>query len=137
MGAARSTFHGSTPLRCSGQAFSMVERVYSRMIFFNSFSVSPKTGVNFLLVKDSLADVMVLRQQTPQWRSWANGGTGLHFNRLFPQIHALVCLVFNSDTIFNPQCRACDPVFLGKPRSSRMCPCRTIRRAGRPSLPPP
>jgi hypothetical protein len=68
-------------------------------VLLGTFPVSPKTGVNFVLVEDSLADVMVLRQQTPQRRNWANGGAGPHFNRLFPQIHALLCFVFNSDAI--------------------------------------
>ena len=70
-----------------------------------SLTVGPKTGVNFVLVEDSLADVMILSQQAPQGRNWANGGAGPHLNRLFPQIHALPCFVFNSHAFFNAQCR--------------------------------
>jgi hypothetical protein len=68
-------------------------------------TVGPKTGVNFVLVEDSLADVVILSQQAPQGRNWANGGAGPHLNRLFPQIHALLCFVFNSHAFFNAQRR--------------------------------
>ena len=48
---------------------------------------------------------MILSQQAPQGRNWSNGGAGPHLNRLFPQIYALPCFVFNSDAFANAQVR--------------------------------
>jgi len=70
-----------------------------------SFAVGPKTGVNFMLVEDSFANVVILGQKTTQGRNWPNGEVGLHLNRLFPLLHILLRFVFYSDAIFNAQSR--------------------------------
>jgi len=67
----------------------------------NSFSVGPKTGVNFMLVEDSFANVVILGQKTTQRRNWPNGEVGLHLNRLFPLFHILRRFIFYSDAIFS------------------------------------
>src|SRR5215207_10433591 len=69
-----------------------------------SFPVGPKTGVNFMLVEDSFANVVIFGQKTTQRRG-SNGEVGLHLNHLSPLFHILLRFVFYSNAILNAQSR--------------------------------
>lgn len=66
-----------------------------------SFPVGPKTGVNFMLVEDSFANVVIFGQKTTQRRG-SNGEVGLHLNHLSPLFHILLRFVFYSNAIRQP-----------------------------------
>src|SRR6476661_7198654 len=103
LGAHAGADRSRRPLCCFVDAEVLKGRWASALL--DSFSVGPKTGVNFMLVEDSFANVVILGQKTTQRRNWPNGEVGLHLNRLFPLFHILRRFVFYSDAIFDAQRR--------------------------------
>ena len=51
-----------------------------------SLPVGQKTGDNFMLIQDSLANVVILGQEMTQRRNWPNGEVGSHLHRLFRRV---------------------------------------------------
>jgi hypothetical protein len=52
-----------------------------------------------MLVEDSLADLVILREKSPQRRNRANGGASPHLDCLVPLFHILLRFVLYADAI--------------------------------------
>jgi hypothetical protein len=52
-----------------------------------------------MLVEDTLADLVILREKSPQRRNRANGGASPHLDCLVPLFHILLRFVLYADAI--------------------------------------